>query len=113
MSHFVYVMILACATVVLVRGKIFLAPKMAILERVSGLPHFILKGLFGCSLCLGFWAGIVGYFVLDGSWIGYGLLGIPSSGVLVSVAAKILDSLAYASHSSVLKVECPLSPSRG
>ena len=105
-----YVLILACATVVLVRGKIFLGPKAFVLDRVTGICHFVLKGLFGCSLCLGFWAGVVGYFVMDGTWIGYGWLGIPASGVIVSVAAKILDSLAYENNRTLLRVECPLPP---
>lgn len=102
MRTLIFIAAPACATVVLVRGKIFLRPKTFVIDHVRNTYiSFLMLSLFSCPLCLGFWAGVIRY-LLDDSYplmIGPGfsgwIMGLLSSGMIVSVLAKILDTIAY------------------
>lgn len=88
----IFLAILSSITLIFSKGIIFDAPKQWIIIHVPDYMEWFLSNLFECSMCSGFWIGMIGSFVLSPAWIGYGCpFNHFFAGCLVSVLSRAID----------------------
>lgn len=100
MSDFQYwflcIIVLVCVAVALVRGSILEEPKTWFLKFVPRILEKKVNELLYCSMCLGFWVGLVGTAILrvHGLFLNRPVTWI-CSGFLVSILAIFTDRMIF------------------
>ena len=90
-----YVVCLSCVAVAIARAEVLEPLKSLVIRRLpSGLDHWIAL-LMSCPMCLGFWIGVVGDFLVEVPWVGGTISRVILLPFVVSVLSAAIDRATF------------------
>ena len=94
----IFILVFSSLSILLAKGEIFDPIKEIILKHIPSFIDEYVATLLTCSMCIGFWIGLIGSFIYDMTWLQLVSGKIQShllAGPLISVTSIAIDKFIF------------------